>query len=238
MNSQDTTPPYQAMGRRTDGERIGIAPSNRESPKNEREGYGMTSDRTNPKVDAFINEATQWRPEYEKLRAIALDTPLTEEWKWGWPCYTWQGKNVVLIHGFKEYCALLFIKGSLLRDADGILIQQTENVQAGRQVRFASVQEITALEPSLRAYVQEAIEIEKAGLDVPFKKSTEFAIPSELQDKFDELPALKTAFEALTPGRQRAYLLHFSQPKQAQTRAARVERCIPQIFIGKGLHDE
>ncbi len=198
----------------------------------------MTSDRANPKVDAFINEAKQWRQEYEKLRAIVRDTPLTEEWKWGWPCYTWQGKNVVLIHGFKEYCALLFIKGSLLRDANGILIQQTTNVQAGRQVRFSSVQEIDTLEPTLRAYLEEAIAIEQAGLDVPFQKSTEFTIPDELQEKFDAIPALKTAFEALSPGRQRAYLLHFTQPKQAKTREARVARCVPQILIGKGLHDE
>ena len=175
--------------------------------------------------------------EFEKLRAIILDCKLTEELKWGVPCYTFQDKNVVLIHGFKEYCAILFIKGALLKDAQGLLIQQTEHVQAGRQIRFTDVAEIAAMEPVLKAYIQEAIEVEKSGLEVDFKKTTEYTIPDELQNKFDEIPALKTAFEALTPGRQRAYIYHFSEPKQAKTREVRVEKYVQQILNGKGLND-
>lgn len=197
----------------------------------------MTNSRMNPKVDEFLSKAKQWKEEYEKLRNIILDCELTEEFKWMHPCYTLEKKNIVLIHGFKEYCALLFHKGALLQDAHGILIQQTENVQAARQIRFTNVQEIVEMETILKAYVHEAIEVEKAGLEVNFKKNTEFIIPEELQNKFDEIPALKTAFEALTPGRQRAYILYFSQPKQSKTRETRVEKYMQQILNGKGLND-
>jgi uncharacterized protein YdeI (YjbR/CyaY-like superfamily) len=191
----------------------------------------------NPKVDEFLSKAKKWKEEFEKLRNIVLDCELTEEFKWMHPCYTFEKKNIVLIHGFKEYCALLFFKGALLHDAHGILIQQTENVQAGRQIRFTNVREIVEMETILKAYIHEAIEVEKAGLKVNFKKNTEFIIPEELQNKFDEIPALKTAFEALTPGRQRAYILYFSEPKQSKTRESRVEKCIQRILNGKGLND-
>jgi uncharacterized protein YdeI (YjbR/CyaY-like superfamily) len=197
----------------------------------------MTNSRTNPKVDEFLSKAKKWKEEYEKLRNIVLDCELTEEFKWMHPCYTFERKNIVLIHGFKEYCALLFHKGALLQDPHGILIQQTENVQAARQIRFTNVREIAAMETILKDYIYEAIEVEKAGLKVNFKKNTEFIIPEELQNKFDEIPALKTAFEALTPGRQRAYILYFSEPKQSKTRESRVEKCIQQILNGKGLND-
>ncbi len=197
----------------------------------------MTNSRMNPKVDEFLSKAKKWKEEYEKLRNIVLDCELTEEFKWMHPCYTFEKKNIVLIHGFKEYCALLFHKGALLQDAHGILIQQTENVQAARQIRFTNVQEIVEMETILKAYIYEAIEVEKAGLEVNFKKNTEFIIPEELQNKFDEIPALKTAFEALTPGRQRAYILYFSQPKQSKTRESRVEKYMQQILNGKGLND-
>jgi uncharacterized protein YdeI (YjbR/CyaY-like superfamily) len=191
----------------------------------------------NPKVDFFFRKAKKWQEEFEKLRMICLDCGLTEELKWGCPCYTFQESNIVLIHGFKEYCALLFFKGALLKDAKGILIQQTKNVQAARQVRFTSVREIIKMKPILKAYIYEAIELEKAGLKVNFKKTTEFRIPEEFQNKLDEVPALKTAFNALTPGRQRAYILYFSQPKQSKTRESRVEKSMPQILVGKGLDD-
>jgi len=191
----------------------------------------------NPKVEFFFHKAEKWQDEYEKLRMIVLDCGLTEELKWGCPCYTFQKGNIVLIHGFKEYCALLFFKGALLQDTNGILIQQTENVQAGRQIRFTTIREIIELEPILKAYIYEAIEVEKAGLVVSFKKHDEYTIPEELQHKFEEIPALKTAFEALTPGRQRAYMLHFSSPKQSKTRESRVEKCVEQILNGKGLDD-
>jgi len=191
----------------------------------------------NPKVDFYFSKAKKWQEEFEKLRMIILDCQLNEELKWGVPCYTFQKGNIVLIHGFKEYCALLFIKGTLLHDANGILIQQTENVQAGRQIRFTNVREIVAMETILKAYIYEAIEVEKAGLEVSFKKNTEFIIPEEFQHKFDEIPALKTAFEALTPGRQRAYIFYFSEPKQSKTRESRVEKWLPQILNGKGLID-
>jgi uncharacterized protein YdeI (YjbR/CyaY-like superfamily) len=197
----------------------------------------MTNSRMNPKVDEFLSKTKQWQEEFEKLRMIILDCALTEEVKWGVPCYTFQNKNIVLIHGFKEYCALLFFKGALLPDANGILVQQTENVQSGRQIRFTDVREIVEMETLLKTYINEAIEVEKAGLEVNFKKNTEFIIPEELQNKFDEIPALKTAFESLTPGRQRAYILHFSQPKQSKTRASRVEKWLQQILNGKGLND-
>jgi Uncharacterized protein conserved in bacteria len=197
----------------------------------------MANSGMNPKVDEFLSKTQKWQEEFEKLRMILLDCQLTEELKWGKPCYTFQESNIVLMHGFKEYCALLFIKGALLKDANGILIQQTENVQAGRQIRFTSVREIVEMEAILKTYIYEAIEVEKAGLEVNFKKNTEFIIPEEFQNKFDEIPALKTAFEALTPGRQRAYILYFSEPKQSKTRESRVEKCMQQILNGKGLND-
>jgi uncharacterized protein YdeI (YjbR/CyaY-like superfamily) len=191
----------------------------------------------NPKVDGYLRKAKKWQEEMEKLRKIILDCGLTEELKWGHPCYTFQKSNIVLIHGFKEYCALLFFKGALLKDANGILVQQTKNVQAGRQIRFTNVREIVELEAILKAYIHEAIEVEKAGLKVNFKKTTEFQIPEEFQKKLDEIPALKTAFNALTPGRQRGYILYFSAPKQSKTRKSRVEKCMQQILNGKGLND-
>ena len=193
--------------------------------------------RMNPKVDGFLRKAKQWREELQKLRTIVLDCRLTEEVKWRHPCYTFQKSNIVLIHGFKEYCALLFFKGALLKDAKGILIQQTKNVQAGRQIRFTNVQQIVKMEPILKAYIREAVEVEKAGLKVNFKRNPE-PIPEEFQNKLDENPALKTAFHELTPGRQRAYNLHFSAPKQSKTREARVEKCMQQILDGKGLDDQ
>lgn len=197
----------------------------------------MTKRQTNPKIDEYINESKNWRDEFIKLRMTVLDCDLNEELKWGVPCYTFQNKNIVLIHGFKEYCALLFFKGALLKDADGILIKQTENVQAGRQIRFTDVRGIVEMETVLKAYVHEAIEIEKAGLKVNLKKTAEFKIPEEFQRKLNEIPALKTAFDALTPGRQRAYILHFSAPKQSKTRESRIEKCMRQILDGKGLDD-
>ncbi|WP_232074328.1 YdeI/OmpD-associated family protein [Spirosoma aureum] len=192
----------------------------------------------NPEVDFYFSKAQTWQNELEQLRLIVLDCGLTEVLKWGSPCYTFQRSNIVLIHVFKEYCALLFFKGALLQNADGILIQQTENVQGGRQIRFTNVREIIQLKPLLKAYIYEAIEVEKAGLTVKFKKSTEFAIAEEFQHRLAEIPALKTAFDALTPGRQRAYLLYFAQAKQSRTRESRVEKCMPQILNGKGLNEE
>lgn len=191
----------------------------------------------NPKVDFYFNKATKWQDEIAKLRNIALDCGLTEELKWGCPCYTLNKSNIVLIHTFKEYCALLFFKGALLNDTHNILIQQTENVQAARQARFTNSLEITELEPVVKAYIFEAIEVEKAGLKVELKKTKEYPVSQEFQTKLDTIPALKTAFEALTPGRQRGYLLYFSQAKQAKTREARVEKYISQIMNGKGLED-
>jgi uncharacterized protein YdeI (YjbR/CyaY-like superfamily) len=201
----------------------------------------------NPKVDFYFTKASKWQQELQKLRMIMLDCGLTEELKWGVPCYTLQTRsvagrpaqkaNIVLIHVFKEYCALLFFKGALLNDPSGILVQQTENVQAARQVRFTNVREIIKLEPVLKAYVYEAIEVEKAGLKVTFKKDTA-SIPEEFENKLKESPALKTAFYTLTPGRQRAYILYFSAAKQSKTRQSRVEKCTPQILDGKGLDDE
>jgi uncharacterized protein YdeI (YjbR/CyaY-like superfamily) len=192
---------------------------------------------TNPKVDGYFKNAKTWQKELKKLRTIVLDCQLTEELKWGVPCYTFQDSNVVLIHTFKEYCALLFHKGVLLKDAKGILIQQTKNVQAARQIRFTDVGEIVKMETVLKTYIREAIKVEKAGLQVHFKKTAEFAVAEEFQQKLDEIPALKAAFDALTPGRQKAYLLHFSTAKQSTTRASRVEKCMPQILKGKGLTD-
>ena len=193
--------------------------------------------RTNPKVEFYFAKAKKWQDEITKLRTIILDCGLTEELKWGTPCYTVQESNIVLIHTFKEYCALLFFKGALLKDADGILIQQTKNVQAARQIRFTNVREIVQMEPILKAYIREAIEVEKAGLKVKLKKTSDFAIPEEFQTKLDASPALKKAFGALTPGRQRAYLFHFAAPKLSKTREARVAKSMPQILKGKGLND-
>jgi uncharacterized protein YdeI (YjbR/CyaY-like superfamily) len=192
---------------------------------------------TNPKVDWFFNKATKWQEEYQKLRTIILDCGLTEELKWGCPCYTFEKSNVVLIHGFKEYCALLFHKGALLKDAKGILIQQTENVQAARQIRFTHVEEIENMEPVLKSYIKEAIKVEKAGLKVPQKKASEFTMVEELKNILNETPALKKAFNALTPGRQRGYLLYFAAAKQSKTRESRIEKYIPKILQGKGLED-
>jgi len=191
----------------------------------------------NPKVDVYLTKAKKWQEEMEKLRMIILDCQLTEELKWGKPCYTFQKSNIVLIVGFKEYCALIFCKGALLNDANGILIKPGENTQAGRQIRFTNVREIVEMETVLKAYIYEAIEVEKAGLKVNFKKNTELIFPEEFQNKLDQIPALKTAFDALTPGRQRAYNLYFSAPKQSKTRESRVEKCMQQIFNGKGLND-
>jgi uncharacterized protein YdeI (YjbR/CyaY-like superfamily) len=198
----------------------------------------MTKTGINPKVDWFFSKAKKWREEFEKLRTIVLDCGLAEELRWGKPCYTFQNANIVLIHGFKDYCALLFFKGALLKDPKGVLIQQTENVQAARQIRFTSVREIVAMKPILKAYIHEAIDVEKAGLEVNYKRTSEFKMPEEFQNKLKETPALKTAFDALTPGRQKGYLLYFSGAKQSKTREARVEKCMPQILKGKGLDDE
>jgi len=192
---------------------------------------------TNPKVDAFLSNAKKWHEEFEKLRMLILDCQLIEELKWGFPCYTLEKSNVVLIHGFKDYCALLFFKGALLNDAKDILIIQSENTQASRQIRFANIREIVENESIITAYIREAIEVEKAGLKVIFKKTKEYKIPEEFQNKLDEIPALKTAFDLLTPGRQRAYLLHFTAPKQAKTRVSRIDKCMQQILGGKGLND-
>jgi uncharacterized protein YdeI (YjbR/CyaY-like superfamily) len=191
----------------------------------------------NPKVDVYLRKAKKWQEEMAKLRMLMLDCQLTEELKWGKPCYTFQKSNIVLMVGFKEYCALIFCKGALLNDANGILIKPGENTQAGRQIRFTNVREIVELETIVQAYIYEAIEAEKAGLQVNFKKNTELIFPEEFQNKLDEIPALKTAFDALTPGRQRAYHLYFSAPKQSKTRESRVEKCMQQILNGKGLDD-
>jgi uncharacterized protein YdeI (YjbR/CyaY-like superfamily) len=191
----------------------------------------------NPKVDWFFEKDSKWQKEYQKLRMIILDCGLTEELKWGCPCYTFENSNIVLIHGFKEYCALLFFKGALLNDANGILIQQTKNVQSARQVRFTNLKEIVKIEKILKAYVYEAIEVERAGLKVKLKETKEFKIPEEFQNKLNKNTALKKAFKALTPGRQRAYLFYFSQPKQSKTKEARVEKYLQKILEGKGLDD-
>ena len=197
----------------------------------------MASSEPNPKTDWFFVKDTKWQKEYEKLRKIILSCGLSEELKWGCPCYTFENNNIVLMHGFKEYCALLFFKGALLADPDGMLIQQTENVQSARQLRFTSVQQVVKAERIVKAYVYEAIEVERAGLQVKYKKTKDFKIPDEFQTKLDKMPSLKTAFNALTPGRQRAYIFHFSQPKQSKTRTARVEKYLKQILNGKGLDD-
>jgi len=197
----------------------------------------MASSLRNPKVDWYFDKPTQWQKEYQKLRSIALDCNLVEELKWGQACYTFEKTNIVLIHGFKEYCAYLFFKGALLKDKKKILIQQTENVQAARQVRFTSLAQIVKLEKTLKAYIYEAVEVEVAGLKVPLKKTAEFKMPEEFRSTLNKNSALKTAFEALTPGRQRGYLLYFSSAKQSKTREARIEKYTRQILKGKGLED-
>lgn len=197
----------------------------------------MTKNTPNPKVDFYFTKAKKWQKEIEQLRKMVLDCGLSEELKWGVPCYTFEGNNIVLIHSFKEYCAILFFKGVLLKDTSNILIQQTENVQATRQIRFTNLEQIIEMEETIKAYIYEAIEVEKAGLKVDFKKSTEFTFPEEFQNKLDEIPALKTAFEKLTPGRQRAYILYFSAPKQSKTRVSRVEKSIDRILDGFGIDD-
>ncbi|PYI56484.1 YdeI/OmpD-associated family protein [Paenibacillus flagellatus] len=197
----------------------------------------MIPGQKNTKIDPYFSKLKKWKEEFELLREIVLDCGLTEELKWMHPCYTFDHKNIVLIHGFKDYCALLFHKGALLKDHHGILVQQTKNVQAARQVRFTDVQEIEEKQLILKAYLVEAVEVEKAGLQVNYKKTAEYAVPEELQNKFVEIPDLKTAFEALTPGRQRAYMLYFSSPKQSKTRESRVEKYIPHILNGKGMDD-
>ena len=192
----------------------------------------------NPTVTRILSKASQWREELEQLRTIVLGCGLTEELKWGQPCYTFEDKNIVLIHGFKEYCALLFMKGALMKDPEGILIQQTENVQSGRQIRFTNLGEIIEMEPILKAYIKEAIEVEKSGKKVPLNPTTAYAIPEELQAALDDNPKFKKAFESLTPGRQRGYLLYFAAPKQSKTREARIEKSMQKIFEGKGWNEE
>lgn len=189
------------------------------------------------KIEKFFDRDSQWQKEFKQLRKIVLDCQLTEDYKWMHPCYTLNGKNVVLIHGFKEYCALLFHKGALLKDAEKILIQQTENVQAARQIRFTNLSEIIGQEAKIKAYIYEAIEVERLGLEVKMKQTAEFDMPEELEEALNADTELKAAFEALTPGRQRGYLLHFSQPKQSKTRMSRIEKNIPRIFEGKGWND-
>jgi uncharacterized protein YdeI (YjbR/CyaY-like superfamily) len=192
----------------------------------------------NPAVDFYFDKAEKWQKEVERLRVIALDCPLTEELKWGCPCYTFQDANIVLIHVFKEYCAFLFFKGALLADPNDILIQQTEHVQAARQIRFTNLREIVKMEPILKSYIYEAIEVERAGLKVKLKKATEFPVPEEFQKRLDKKPALKKAFYSLTPGRQRGYLLYFAAPKQSSTRESRIDKWAPEILKGKGLNEE
>jgi uncharacterized protein YdeI (YjbR/CyaY-like superfamily) len=197
----------------------------------------MTTSKANPKVDAFIGKAKKWQEELKKLRAILLDSELTEEFKWDQPCYTFQGKNVAILHGLKESCAFAFFKGALLKDVHGVLTAPGKNTQSGRWIKFTSLGEIAEMKSVLKAYVREAIEVEKSGLKVKLRKASDLKIPEELQTMLDEFPALKTAFEALTPGRQRAYIYHFSAPKQSKTRESRVLKYMPQILKGKGLLD-
>ncbi|SOD18100.1 YdeI/OmpD-associated family protein [Pedobacter xixiisoli] len=191
----------------------------------------------NPKVDIFLSKSDKWREEFEALRTIVLECGLTEELKWGQPCYSFNKSNIAIIQGFKEYCALLFFKGALLSNADGLLIQQTGHVQSARQIRFTDAKEIWTVKQEIKNYIFEAIEVEKAGLKVEMKKTSDFEVAEEFQQKLKALPALRIAFEALTPGRQRAYLFHFSEAKQSKTRSARVEKYIPQILSGKGIND-
>ncbi|MFI5141809.1 MAG: YdeI family protein [Bacteroidia bacterium] len=197
----------------------------------------MAKSSTNPKVDFYFAKEKKWQSEIEKLRTIALDCGLMEELKWGCPCYSYKGDNIVLIHVFKEYSAFLFFKGALLQDTEGILIQQTKNVQVPRQIRFTGAKQITDMKATLKAYIFEAVEVEKAGLKVELKKTSEYVMVDEFKNKLDKMPALKTAFYALTPGRQRGYLFYFSQAKLVKTRETRIEKCVPQIIKGKGLDD-
>lgn len=201
------------------------------------EGRKRQKIQTNLKVDWFFSKTQQWQEEYRQLRSIVLDCDLVEELKWGQPCYTFEKRNIVLIHGFKEYCALLFFKGALLKDRKNILIQQTENVQSARQIRFTSVREIIKMKTVLKAYIYEAVQVEEAGLKVPAKKTSEYTVPAEFKNKLNKSATLRAAFETLTPGRQRAYLLHFSSAKQSKTRESRIEKCMPRILKGEGLND-
>lgn len=193
---------------------------------------------TDPAVDDYFNGAERWREELAALRTILRDTPLTEELKWLQPCYTLGGKNVLLVHTLKDACALAFLKGALLKDPHGLLVKPGENTQAGRWMKFSSLQQIAGCEAVLREYLQEAVEVEKAGLDVSYKGTADYPVPAELQFKLDTAPHFRAAFEALTPGRQRGYLLHFAAPKQAKTRAGRIEKWTPQILCGRGMHDD
>ncbi len=202
----------------------------------ERRSIGVTP--MNRRVDTFLSKETKWREEFETLRAIALETGLTEDLKWGQPCYTLDGANIFLIHGFKEYCAILFFKGALMKDPKGILIQQTENVQSSRQLRFKSLAEISKAKKIIKSYLAEAIKIEEAGLKVEFKKPTDFEIPKEISTQIKKIPGLSVAFKKLTPGRQRAYVLHFSSAKQLKTLEARIAKCAPGILAGKGLNEQ
>ena len=197
----------------------------------------MSQSQRNPKVDAFFGRTEPWLKEFEVLREIILECPVTEELKWGWPCYAYEGTNVVLMHGFKDYCALLFMKGALMKDPEGVLIQQTENVQSARQIRFTGVDEIVRLKAALEGYVEDAIALTKAGAKVVRKTTSDFPVPAELRDRMDNDPDLRAAFEALTPGRQRGYLFFFGSAKQSKTREARIEKCLPRILAGKGLED-
>jgi len=197
----------------------------------------MPKSKTNAKVEFFFRKSKKWQKELEQLRKIVLDCGLEEELKWGVPCYTSEESNIVLMHEFKEYCALLFFKGALLKDAHGILIQQTKNVQAARQIRFTNLREIVGAKTIIKSLIKDAIKVEKAGLKVNLKKTTEYTVPVEFQNKLDDFPALKTAFNSLTPGRQRGYLLHFSSAKQSKTREARVEKYMKHILNGKGIDD-
>ncbi len=197
----------------------------------------MSEANPNPKVDAYLARATAWQDEMKELRQIALDSGLAEEVKWGHPCYTLDGSNIVLIHSFNDYCALLFFKGALLEDPDGVLVQQTENVQAARQIRFTSVSDVLEKEPSVRAAIVGAIDVERSGQSVAMKETAEFHVPEELQRRLNGDPDLKSAFDALTPGRQRGYLLHFSSAKRPETRESRIEQAVPRILAGKGLND-
>ncbi|MBC1359495.1 YdeI/OmpD-associated family protein [Listeria booriae] len=197
----------------------------------------MAEQKTNPKVEEYVNKAKRWQAEYKQLRAYALDCDLSEDIKWKHPCFMYEDNNIVLAHGFKEYCALLFMKGVLMKDPNGILVQQTANVQSARQIRFKNLEEIIEMEEIIKAYIKEAIEVEKSGAQVAFKKEEEFPVPEELDQKFAEMPALKEAFEKLTPGRQRAYLLYFAAPKQSKTRVSRIDKYTDRILDGIGLND-
>lgn len=197
----------------------------------------MAEQKTNPKVEEYVNKAKRWQAEYKQLRAYALDCDLSEDIKWKHPCFMYEDNNIVLAHGFKEYCALLFMKGVLMKDPNSILVQQTANVQSARQIRFKNLEEIIEMEDIIKAYIKEAIEVEKSGAQVAFKKEEEFPVPEELDQKFAEMPALKEAFEKLTPGRQRAYLLYFAAPKQSKTRVSRIDKYTDRILDGIGLND-